>query len=92
MLHRAGVTGICEVSLSSVSLPLIRLCAYTHKPRRNILQVGRQALFRCTFNEPLYSGIFPCFLGGFLSRLVSSIFSARIRCPRVSLGRITAST
>ncbi len=39
-----------------------------------------------------YSGIFPCFFGGFLSRFVSSISKARINFPRVSRGRITAST
>ncbi len=39
-----------------------------------------------------YSGIFPCFLGGFLSRLVCSISSASINFLRVSRGWITAST
>ena len=39
-----------------------------------------------------YSGIFPCFFGGFLSRLPSSISSAAISRRRVSWGAITAST
>jgi len=39
-----------------------------------------------------YSGIFPCFLGGFLSRLVPSISSAWISLLRVSRGWMTAST
>jgi hypothetical protein len=37
------------------------------------------------------SGILPCFLGGFLSRLVSSLASAAIRRVRVWRGRITSS-
>ena len=41
--------------------------------------------------ENLHSGIFPCFLGGFLSRLFSSAASAVINLSRVSLGSITAS-
>ncbi len=39
-----------------------------------------------------HSGIFPCFFGGFLSRLPSSISSAAISSRRVSRGKITAST
>lgn len=39
-----------------------------------------------------YSGIFPCFFGGFLSRLVWSISRASISRLRVSDGWITAST
>ncbi len=39
-----------------------------------------------------HSGIFPCFFGGFLSRLPSSISSAAISSRRVSCGKITAST
>jgi hypothetical protein len=39
-----------------------------------------------------YSGMFPCFLGGFLSRLVFSAASARTSRARVSLGRMTSST
>jgi|ERR1039458_5924637 hypothetical protein len=38
-----------------------------------------------------YNGMFPCFFGGFLSRLVCSISSAWISFLRVSLGWITAS-
>ena len=40
----------------------------------------------------IYSGIFPCFFGGFLSRFVSSMASAWINFFRVSRGCITAST
>src|SRR5271165_4593076 len=40
----------------------------------------------------VHSGMLPCFLGGFLSRLPSSISSAAIKRRRVSCGRITAST
>ena len=39
-----------------------------------------------------HRGIFPCFFGGFLSRLPSSISSAAINSRRVSCGKITAST
>ena len=39
-----------------------------------------------------HSGMFPCFFGGFRSRLPSSISSAEISFLRVSRGRITAST
>jgi hypothetical protein len=39
-----------------------------------------------------HSGIFPCFFGGFLSRLFSSISSAWISFLRVSRGWMTAST
>ncbi len=39
-----------------------------------------------------YSGMFPCFFGGFFSRLVSSPASAAISFARVCLGRITSST
>src|SRR5579864_1947496 len=42
-------------------------------------------------DEP-YSGIFPCFFGGFLSRLVCSISRASINFLRVSRGWMTAST
>ena len=38
-----------------------------------------------------YSGMFPCFLGGFLARLFSSMSSAWISLRRVSRGRMTAS-
>src|SRR5260370_881730 len=39
-----------------------------------------------------YSGIFPCFFAGFLSRFVPSISSAWISFLRVSLGTMTEST
>lgn len=42
--------------------------------------------------SPAYSGMLPCFFGGFLSRLPSKISSAWIKRLRVSCGRITAST
>lgn len=42
--------------------------------------------------EISHSGIFPCFFGGFLSRLPSSISSAAINLRLVWCGRITAST
>ena len=38
------------------------------------------------------SGMLPCFLVGFLSRLVSSVESAAMSFARVCLGRITSST
>ena len=38
------------------------------------------------------SGMFPCFLGGFLSRLVRSVSSASIRRGRVSRGSMMSST
>lgn len=41
--------------------------------------------------EP-HSGMFPCFLGGFVSRLLRSISSALMRRGRVSRGSITSST
>src|SRR6202035_1875607 len=55
---------------------------------------GNQLRFQEFVGRPLenYSGMFPCFLGGFLSRLVSSIASAWINFLRVSRGWITAST
>jgi plasmid stabilization system protein ParE len=40
----------------------------------------------------IYSGMLPCFFGGFLSRFVSSISRAWISFLRVSRGWITAST
>src|SRR5258708_5973851 len=44
----------------------------------------------CT--EWAYSGMFPCFFGGFFSRLVCYISRASINPLRVSLGWMTAST
>jgi hypothetical protein len=38
-----------------------------------------------------HSGMFPCFLGGRLARLLRSIESARMTCRRVCEGSITAS-
>src|SRR5579883_101524 len=38
-----------------------------------------------------HNGIFPCFLGGFLSTLFSSIFRARMSAGRVWAGSITSS-
>ena len=42
-------------------------------------------------SEPAYSGMFPCFFGGFRSRLVSSAASAAMSFLRVCLGSITSS-
>jgi hypothetical protein len=39
-----------------------------------------------------HSGMFPCFLGGSVSRLLASTRSALVTCTRVCDGRITAST
>ena len=39
-----------------------------------------------------HSGMFPCFFGGFVSRLSASISSAAISRGRVSDGRMTSST
>ncbi len=39
-----------------------------------------------------HSGMFPCFLGGSVSRLVRSSRSTRVTSARVSCGVITAST
>jgi len=47
---------------------------------------------RATVINLSYRGIFPCFLGGLISRFVSSIFKAAMSLGRVSWGRITAST
>ena len=41
---------------------------------------------------PNHSGIFPCFLGGMVSRLVSSMRRAAINLGRVSCGSMMAST
>ena len=50
-------------------------------------------VYKSQFNSSRgYNGIFPCFLGGFLSRLISSIASAWISFFRVSRGWMTAST
>src|ERR1041385_558985 len=48
--------------------------------------------FRLSVFPPPYNGIFPCFFGGFLSRLVRSIRSASMSRGRVSRGSITSST
>src|SRR5207249_2128619 len=40
---------------------------------------------------PRYRGMLPCFLGGFLSRFVSSVASASIRRGRVSRGSMMSS-
>src|SRR3954447_7846784 len=40
----------------------------------------------------VYSGMLPCFFGGFLSRLFSRFFNAVISLRRVSRGRMTSST
>jgi hypothetical protein len=72
-----------------------------HEPQQKRPEIGKagelsqHALSRggCVFYLLIsYSGIFPCFFGGFLSRFVSSISSAWISFLRVSCGRITEST
>ena len=40
---------------------------------------------------PAHSGMFPCFLGGWVSRLLRSIRSDDTICARVSCGKITRS-
>ncbi len=52
-------------------------------PHGNLAAIG---------DEHSHSGMFPCFLGGFLSRFVSSPASAAMSFDRVCLGRITSST
>src|SRR4051812_31140633 len=42
--------------------------------------------------EGIHSGMFPCFLGGSVSRLLASTRSALVTCTRVWDGGMTAST
>lgn len=57
-----------------------------------VLAVVVVVRLRCRGLSRGHSGMFPCFLGGRLARLVRRARSARTTCTRVSDGRMTAST
>jgi hypothetical protein len=98
MTLRSPLRSRCQPSQTSVfnsglhrlahRLPPVKLREFLRRRRSRLAQ---PALSEADGTSP-HSGIFPCFLGGFLSRLPSSISSAAIRRRRVSCGKITAST
>lgn len=59
------------------------------RPLRGLAGEVQALVLRCLIH---YNGIFPCFFGGFSSRLFCSISSAEISRGRVSRGSITSST
>src|SRR5688572_20568669 len=61
--------------------------AGTHDADRNFAAIGDEH-----FPAGGHSGILPCFLGGFLSRLFSQLASAAMSLARVIRGRMTSST
>ena len=99
-LERSASTATRAASSSSVGLPLItEKTAGSARAHRTVC-----TLFDCTacigaMQERYvrrglrsHSGMFPCFLGGRVCRLVRSSRSTRVISTRVSCGLITAST
>jgi hypothetical protein len=71
-------------------IPLPR--RHPERKRSQAFTIYRRAVERGILRHTTYSGIFPCFFGGFLSRLFSSMASAWISFFRVSRGWMMAST
>src|SRR5258708_9599026 len=92
LLRRAGGVQVTEVQSATYISP----DAEKRPEIRKLLPGGQKKFpvkgyaFVGTANG--HSGIFPCFFGGFFSRFVPSIPSARISFFRVSRGWMTAST
>ena len=98
-----SLVGIADVQRFAVRVGIdghradSHLAAGAHHAHRDLAAVGYQNLPKHRssgrfLSSRSYSGIFPCFLGGFVSRLVSSMRRAVMSLGRVSRGWMTAST
>src|SRR5271157_928241 len=95
LLLRPGADVIAEQAVGLDASRFVLRNTHIRNSMRNTSRLPKLLLHKSrkvTRNGTPYSGIFPCFFGGLLSRFVSSMASAWISFLRVSRGWITAST
>ena len=88
---RVGVRGPRTDGHRTAALPALRQRGDDDGQRGELLGGG----FTADDSEEgvvAHSGMFPCFLGGSVSRLLASTRSALVTCTRVCEGGMTAST